>query len=181
MSCCLTFTALQLAALLQILAGPAADIRASACRSTDTACAAWARSSTPTPSPPRSGPSTSLPMRAIVSAMSTMPSRSTTRSPGRPHRKYSFTCCQPFLNASRQPSYRSSFLIFLRICSRMSSRATSGASVRPLLRTPLHQLRQRAQLVVDAQARQRDVDAQRREHLVHPLDQLLEVRDNRWC
>src|SRR5438105_11233585 len=41
---------------------------------------------------------------------------------------------------------------------------------------PLHQLWQRAELVVDAQARQRDVNAQRREHLVHPLDQLLEVR-----
>ncbi len=49
--------------------------------------------------------------------------------------KYSFTLSMPFLNASRQPSNRSWLLIFLRICSRMSSRATSGASVMPECRS----------------------------------------------
>ncbi len=41
---------------------------------------------------------------------------------------------------------------------------------------PGHQLGHRAELMVDAQARQRDVHAQRAEHVVHARHQLLEIR-----
>jgi len=80
-------------------------------------------------------PVTSRPRRAIVSAMSRIPSRSAGPSPGSPHMKYSLTRWNPFWNARRQPSYRSSLRIDLPIWRRISSRAASGASVRPECRS----------------------------------------------
>src|SRR5262249_52992644 len=44
------------------------------------------------------------------------------------------------------------------------------------LACPRHQLRHAAELVVDTQAWQRHVDPERSEHLVHTMNQLLEVR-----
>ncbi len=52
-------------------------------------------------------------------------------SPGSPHMKYSFTREKPFSIARRQPANRSSLLIGLPIRRRISSRAASGAKVRP--------------------------------------------------
>ena len=65
--------------------------------------------------------------------------------------------------------------IGLRICSRMSSRATSGARVRPPRRPSCKSAGIFLEGVGDPQARQRDLHVERGEDLAHPRDELLEL------
>ena len=90
--------------------------------------------------------------------------------------KYSLTLSKLWRNACRQPSYRSSFLIFLRICSRMSSRATSGASVKLDRRSlPINSAMDR-KLLVDPQTGHGDVHTERPKHFLQTGHQFLEMR-----
>ena len=90
--------------------------------------------------------------------------------------KYSFTREKPFCIARRQPANKSSLLIGLPICCRISSRAASGASVRPSPRSVSKRSLIQRQRAFDPQARHRDAHAQRPEDGMELREQLFDLR-----
>ncbi len=120
-------------------------------------------------------PLTSLPTVAIVSAKSTMPSKSIGRSPGSPHMKYSLTLSNPFWNATRAAFDQVAVLDLLANLFTHVVAGDFGGQRHAAATIAAEQNRQRAKLLVDSQARHADVHAQRLKDFVQSQHQWFKV------
>ena len=141
----------------------------------------WARSSTRWRSPSRNRPRTSLPIRAIVSAMSTMPSRSTGRSPGSPHMKYSFTCVEAVGERLAAAVVQ---ILVVDLLANLLAHVVAGHLRRQRQPASAARCRSDAATTCSCSFTRRlgndNAHAQRLEHLLHPPHELLRSTDSRW-